>query len=306
MKFSLSKQAVESLVCPLCKQQCNPTTQGLECKKCNKTYPLKPISYGNYTIHTPFLHPDENQPAKISLQKYEDASDILFHANKPEHTESAKLVYAYLKEQLIPVKGIIVDNGCGDNSFRYLMQKKIFSLELKKYGSPYYPIQIFVDSTHLPFKENTVDLFVSNFVIQEIKDKKAYLAEMYRALKSKGKVFISFPSPFWYIAFFVSPASYKAYVKKIIKNPKLFVKNPFKHFLHENTHGCKEYFFVKEFFVFKSRNYENVFKELGFKIEEKIQSGNIFSLYPRYKKLSKILKNWKIKSGIHYTYVLEK
>ena len=73
MKFSLSKQAVESLVCPLCKQQCNPTTQGLECKKCNKTYPLKPVPYGNYTIHTPFLHPDENQPAKI-FKKLANAS----------------------------------------------------------------------------------------------------------------------------------------------------------------------------------------------------------------------------------------
>ncbi|HLC63402.1 MAG TPA: methyltransferase domain-containing protein [Candidatus Nanoarchaeia archaeon] len=305
--FSVKKKQLKHLKCPICPSLLKVVSTGLQCPVCREVYPIKKISYFNKKIYTPILnHPIIEKIEKINFKNFTDASHLLLSQEDFSCTPGAREVYMIVSALLKEEKGFIVDNGAGNNGFRYFSQREIFSIEIKKYGEPYYPLQLITDSNNLPFLDSSVDVFVSNFVVQEIKDKETFFKEMQRSLKEKGRIIISFPSPFWYFAFFLSPASYKSYIKKVKSNPKKFFRNPFHHFLHENTHGCKDYSFLREIQLFKASEYEKIFNKLGLKVVKKIQSGNIFSLYPRYSYVAGMLKNKNIKSGIHYTYVLEK
>ena len=307
--FSLPKAALVSLVCTSCnkKPSLSLVSKGLACPKCKTVYPIKKISYEGIEIQTPLLYQEpKEQPEAITLEGYTDYSNHLLHNEAFEPTLSASIAYDHIISEIQNKQGLIIDNGSGTNSFKYISKKPLFTTEIKKYGRPYYPIQVFADSASLPLKSNSAEIFISNFVIQEVKDKRGYFNEMHRILKKQGLIYVSFPSPYWYLAYFISPASWKKYLKSIIKNPKAFFKHPFHHFLYENTHGRKENSFLKELLLFRAGNHEKIFITSGFTILRKIQSGNILALYPRYKHLSEIFKNWDIKSGIHYTYVLKK
>lgn len=305
--FSMKKEQLKKLKCPACTAILKIAPNGLSCLNCKIIYPIKKIQYNKQQIYTPILHyPVKEQPSKVNFENFMNASSMLLNVQELTPTRSAKEVYEIVILLLEKAHGFIVDNGAGNNGFRYFAKKEIFSIDFSKYGSPYYPLQLLADSNHLPFQDSSVDVFVSNFVVQEIKDKEAFFREMKRSLKEKGKIIVSFPSPFWYLAFFISPASYKTYLKKITCAPKEFLKNPLHHFLHENTHGCSEYSFLKEISIFRASEYEKIFNKLGLNVVKKLQSGNIFSLYPRYSGISGIIKNKNIKAGIHYTYLLEK
>jgi SAM-dependent methyltransferase len=188
---------------------------------------------------------------------------------------------------------MIVDNGCDNNEFKELFNKKIIGIEINRDAKA----DLYTNGV-LPFQNNTVDLFLSNFVLEHADDQKQYLSEMNRCLKKGGKIILSVPRPLWYLSYYISPYTYWL----MIKNYKDFMTNPNKYFVHGRAHETD---LLSEISSWKESVYEKLFKQSKFKVVEKIRSCNFLSLDSNYAKLFNSI-NMPDSLLVHVTYVLEK
>ena len=203
--------------------------------------------------------------------------------------------YDFISELAKKYSGkVIVDNGCGRNEFNRSYNKKIIGLEIKDNEG----IDVRIDGKNLPIKNKSVDLFLSNFVLEHVDDEDSYLEEMRRCLKDKGIIILSIPRSRWYLSYFLNPGTYLM----MIKNLKKFIKNP----LRFHTHGHPEkHSIFYELIEWKEKRYENKFKNKGYRIIEKYRTCNFLSLNVHY---AKIFGNVKMPEifRVHTTYVLKK
>ena len=181
---------------------------------------------------------------------------------------------------------VIIDNGCDNNEFKEMYNKSIIGFEV----NPKAKADVHTDGKSLPLFNKTVDLFLSNFVLEHVDDSRGYLGEMRRCLKTNGKIIISVPRPIWYLSYYISPFTYWT----ILTNLKGFIKRPMDYLVHGNIS-------IK----WDEKSHEKLFKESGFKVIEKIRSCNFLSLDKHY---AKIFANVKMPEYLltHVTYVLEK
>ena len=187
---------------------------------------------------------------------------------------------------------IIVDNGCDNNYFKEMFNKNIIGLEVNKEAEA----DVYSNGITLPFKNKSVDLFISNFVLEHVENEEVYINEMYRCLKKGGKIILSVPRPIWYLSFFISPYNYWI----ALKNIREFFANPNRYITHGHPQHHTLFY---EFSEWEESRYEQLFSK--FNILEKITNTNFLSLDSYYAKIfSKIdMPNWL---NVHVTYVLEK
>ncbi|MEK6955629.1 MAG: methyltransferase domain-containing protein [Nanoarchaeota archaeon] len=203
--------------------------------------------------------------------------------------------YDFISELAKKYKGkTIVDNGCGKNEFKRLYNKNIIGLEVKNNIEA----DIIIDGKNLPIKNKSVDLFLSNFVLEHVEDEDSYLEEMRRCLKDKGTIILSIPRTRWYISYFLNPGTYIM----MIKGFNNFIKNPLRFHTHGHPH---KHSILKELMEWKERRYENKFRDKGYEIKEKYRTCNFLSLNVHYAKIfGKI--NMPEMFRVHTTYVLNK
>ena len=155
-----------------------------------------------------------------------------------------------------------------------------------------------ISGKELPLKEKSVDVFLSNFVLEHVEDEGSYLEEMKRCLKEEGKVILSIPRPFWYFAYFLSPGVWLMSFKQF----KKFITHPLRFFTHGHPHKHSIFYEVGEW---REKRYETLFKKLGFRIEEKYRTCNFLSLNVHY---AKVFGKYKFPKSlnVHTTYVLKR
>ncbi|MFC1701021.1 methyltransferase domain-containing protein [Patescibacteria group bacterium] len=86
---------------------------------------------------------------------------------------------------------------------------------------PFSSVDILADICHLPFKDNSVDAVVNEFVLEHVKNPQIVIKEIYRVLKPGGLIYISVP---FLISFHSSPDDYYRWTKngflELMKNFK--------------------------------------------------------------------------------------
>lgn len=243
---------------------------------------------------------------------------ILCVNNNPTHQEvnllknkkirlatSKKIFYRLLAKKLQKhsSKNIIIDNGCGTNILREFTNKKLIGVDYRVRNA-YSPIDFVADSMHLPIKDNYVDCYASNFLMEYVKPEE-YIGEMHRTLKKGGVAYVSFFTPYSYLGFFISVGTYYNYLKKIKNEPIRFLKNPIKHILYGFTRGIKDKTFIGQMKRWKLCYFEDVFRKVGFRIIKKEFVGNLLSMDLIYNPISSRLRNCG-KRGVICLYTLKK
>ena len=210
----------------------------------------------------------------------------MMQENNPSYPFIASLIKKYSGE-------CVVDNGCGRNEFKRLYNKKIIGTEVKEEKD----VDIITDGKNLPLKEKSVDVFLSNFVLEHVEDEGVYLKEMVRCVKERGRIILSVPRPLWYFAYFLSPGVWIS----PFKNLKSFVKHPLRFFTHGHPEKHSLFFELREW---REERYVKMFKDFGLKREERYVTCNILSLNARYAKVFGKVKfpEWL---NVHVTYVLK-
>jgi len=210
---------------------------------------------------------------------------------------------------------IIIDNGCGPNITKtFIFGKKNFlSFDIYAYHDAFLPLDGITNGENLPFKSESVDVFLSITVLEHVTNPVKYLQEMQRALKANGKLILAVPSPWWHLSKLLALHHHLNYLMHIVKNPLRFFKNPVRDFnlfwAHEkdcNHENAKyEMTFSREIEEFQDSKWKNLFYGAGFKIEKMINIGNIFSNNIFAGWIAKGIGNSK-KLPIFYIYILEK
>jgi len=200
-------------------------------------------------------------------------------------------------------KNPIVDNGADKNQFKKIVHKKI-SKDYEITGIDILDNQGLdkvYDGLHLPFKDCSINTFISNFVLEHIENENMYLSEMHRSLKKGGVVILTVPRPVWYLAAFISPILVKGLHYNAMK-AMIRLKNPFREIVHGRP-GVHSLF--EELRLWKEERFEELFRTNDFKIIEKERSDHVFALDPRYAIFTrKIILPDFLKISV--TYVLKK
>jgi ubiquinone/menaquinone biosynthesis C-methylase UbiE len=109
-----------------------------------------------------------------------------------------------LKKEAIKLRGKILDLGCGNGEYSFLMAKhknnKIFALESNErlckeiVNKNIENIEVILaDGHNLPFTDNTFDACFCNTVLEHVKDPEKVIREIKRVLKKEGTLVISIP-----------------------------------------------------------------------------------------------------------------
>ena len=123
---------------------------------------------------------------------HKEGLEIIVKKFDPEFEERWIIFEKILKKNLSENK-VWVDVGCGENGNVYefgKFTKYAFGIDLIRYGNRYDAPLVQGNIDQLPLKSNSVDLVTIRFVIEHIKDTKAFVNEVERVLKSKGIVLI--------------------------------------------------------------------------------------------------------------------
>ena len=110
----------------------------------------------------------------------------------------------WMVSKYAPKKGLILDVGCGDFAYTKLIKKtndNVVSLDIEINEKNYSKETHFVIGVieKLPFKNEYFDFIVCLSVIELIEDDSSVFKELYRVLKSNGRLLITIPtlrSPF--------------------------------------------------------------------------------------------------------------
>ena len=310
--FSFSKQLLENFYCSNCSGKVGLFYNKyyfLKCRNCDYCFALHKLVFSGKEILVPDLRKAVGK--KFKGKKIKIVKPYNGHVTKfKDFPIAATFVYGIINEVLneLGYKKNIIDMGSGDNRFLSFTNKEkdIVSFDIRLYDKYYYPVNFFASAEKVPLGNNLFDVALSNFVLQHVDNQENYLGEAYRLLRKGGFMIVSVPSPAWYVAYFISPTSYSKYFNCISLDFVGFIKNPVKHFLHNNSHGNKKNAFTREFYLFSDNYYTSLFDKIGFKKVKLVKSCNVFSLYKRYAFISKIFSNGSPLIPIHYTYVLRK
>lgn len=281
----------------------------LKCKNCSSCFAFYKLIYNKKGI----LVPDFRNAIGKNINGKEVKNVNLYNGSAKGFKDfpiAATFVYGIIDGIIdeLNAKGRIIDMGSGDNRFMGFTNRKedIVSFDIRLYNKYCFPVNFFASAEKVPLDSDIFDIALSNFVLQHVDNQESYLKEAYRMLKKGSFMVVSVPSPCWYIAYFISPTSYSKYFNCISSDFDSFIKNPVKHFLHNNSHGNKKNCFTKEFYLFSDKYYASLFDKIGFKKVKLVKSCNIFSLYKRYAFISNLFSNSRPLIPVHYTYVLKK
>lgn len=92
----------------------------------------------------------------------------------------------------LPAGALVLDLGCAEGSFAASDQHTVVRID-REPAARALPNFARADAAHLPFRENTFDLIVSNHSLEHFDDLAAALAEIQRVVKRQGALYISVP-----------------------------------------------------------------------------------------------------------------
>ncbi|MBU2564043.1 methyltransferase domain-containing protein [Patescibacteria group bacterium] len=294
------------------KDKCN------NCRKCIKTCPFNAL----IAINIPtFLVNEYSKNEDTTRDSKKNNSEIFNLQLRTPIKENEIRPASFLLYKIISRKikskeenKITIDNGSGSNLAKsFIQNENILSFDIHTDHNAFYPLDLLVNSEHLPIKKECVNSFISVNVVEHVTNPLKYLLEMNRTLKNNGELIIAVPTPWWHLSKLLSLHHHLNYMIHIIKGPFNFLKNPFKNFNifwshekdcnHENTKETST--LISEIKKFNIIKWEKLFNDSGFIIKERTGAGNIFSNNIFAGKITRKLGNSK-KCPIFLVYVLKK
>jgi ubiquinone/menaquinone biosynthesis C-methylase UbiE len=107
-------------------------------------------------------------------------------------------IYADIKDELPQFKGKILDIGCGQSPYRYLLNKSeteykgIDVVEASSFDYINNDITLF-DGEHIPFPDNTFEAVICTEVLEHVFNYQTLVDEMYRVCKPNAQLIITIP-----------------------------------------------------------------------------------------------------------------
>jgi SAM-dependent methyltransferase len=94
------------------------------------------------------------------------------------------------------IKGDIIDVGCGQKPYKHLFDyKKYIGIEVEQEGHDHTneDVDVFYDGVTIPFETATFDSAITSQVLEHVFTPDAFLTEINRVLKPKGKLLLTVP-----------------------------------------------------------------------------------------------------------------
>jgi SAM-dependent methyltransferase len=131
-------------------------------------------------------------------------------------------IFKHLKKRLPDYKGKILDIGCGNSPFKFLLDKSKtnytgIDIENATKFDYYNPDKVIFDGEHIPFADESFDNIISTEVLEHIENPEQIISEMHRVLKQGGEAIITIP---WSARVHFEPYDYCRYTP--FKLEKLF------------------------------------------------------------------------------------
>jgi len=172
----ISSKLLEFIRCTKCQSILIDGKRSLQCSQCGDVYPVI-----------------DNIPRFYCLTERETNLPSREMRNPETWTDWRHLNYEYIKTRLkdVPKPAIVLDVGAGPSHFKDLLNPYIhYSIDFK----PYPDIDILTDLTKpLPIRSEYFDVIIMSNVLEHIPTPLILLQEVYRVLKSGGKLIMVTP-----------------------------------------------------------------------------------------------------------------
>jgi SAM-dependent methyltransferase len=193
------KRLKSILACPRCERDLSLDSQHVSCKSCFAIYPIRngKIYFVNVTSHKDDL---DNLKGHLKrwLGKYYYKVGVYIVAPTYPFNYARKIC-----RRMDPSKHIVIDVGCGNHR----IHEDIIGLDFLDYEA----VDLVCDLSHLPFKPNSVDAFVSRSVLEHVNDPSGIIKQLYRCTKEGGLSMHLIPFLF---PFHASPYDFQRYTHK--------------------------------------------------------------------------------------------
>lgn len=161
---------------------------------------------GNFEIRDgiPILLPKNYNSHMIEHYTKDAELFDYFEERFPETAKEEERLYQYILSKIPPQAKFIADVGCGRGWLAKPLldfDRTVVSIDvsytnvatvLQKYPSEYH-YGVVADGYYLPFKDKTFDCIVASEVIEHLEKPSLFIAELFRVLKSGGKLILSTP-----------------------------------------------------------------------------------------------------------------
>lgn len=198
---------LDNLVCPKCFGQIklNDAVKKKKfiCLECGKKYSfidntpcllIKPIDYSNQEIGSDRII----NHLKVLFKKYPKVFSLFYY------TTGASFVGKSADQAIKKLDSdkLIVSLGSGVKKIR----EDVVNIDFY----PFSNVDLIADIYHLPFKDNSVDAIINEFVLEHTKYPKDIVKEIYRVLKPNGLLYLAVP---FVASFHSSPDDYYRWSK---------------------------------------------------------------------------------------------
>jgi SAM-dependent methyltransferase len=174
---NLILENISSLLCIQCRaSDWKVASDAVTCKSCGHIYPI----VGNGKLVTVEIF--------IKEQKWENVSagfDLFKGNEKPIKVDKLSGPRIMDLRKTLGIKGVAINLGSGQDNYDGFV-----NMDLGKYD----PVHIIADLKKIPFVDGSVELVVSNSVLEHIYDYNSVINEVYRILKKGGYFYLCVPN----------------------------------------------------------------------------------------------------------------
>ena len=189
-------ELAKHLACPSCKVKLTYDVSAFECAGCGKSYSIRK---GKVYFCEPESESDELDSIKGRFKKR--FGHLYYYVLKPLIAPGYPFDFRrYVLRHVDAKRELVVDLGSGNQK----ISPEVISIDFMDYDE----IDIIADMRALPFLSRTVDVFVSNGVLEHVMDIDLVAQEVARATKDGGRGIHLIP--FMY-PFHASPHDYQRY-----------------------------------------------------------------------------------------------
>lgn len=198
---------LKGLVCPICKSELERKAKSFFCQQCSINYPCYKTS-DDFIVDFKLLNEntcncnrDGKIEHKVCLQ--EIVKEKTKKKSNPRTTKVTRKTQIIKEEVGINQK--VLDVGCGGGPYADLIRK-----ENEVYGLDECPIRLLLDEDNalfkgytylcigdglqLPFADGFFDVVLCTEVLEHTLETRAFVKELFRVLKTNGKLIISVPN----------------------------------------------------------------------------------------------------------------
>tara|TARA_B100001248_G_C27397550_1_gene466770 strand:- start:4754 stop:5632 length:879 start_codon:yes stop_codon:yes gene_type:complete len=185
MNKNLFPKKISMLICcPLCKGNLNKQTSFLLCKACNEQFIIQnqiPILL-TQTLQQDVLKNNKNDDQN-SIRMIKAIYKKLIFSHTFKTAESRNRIPNLINQ--LPDNAVTINIGAGNTNY----SERLINIDIELTNN----VDLIADSRSLPFRDNSVDLIISQAVLEHTPKTAENVKEIYRVLKTGGLVYCEVP-----------------------------------------------------------------------------------------------------------------